>query len=136
METGMNRPYGKVLKGHTHPYGSMVGITPELKSAIYHEGYARDEDMPELPRPPRDNSYDHTPELEDRIDAARLCELLASNLKHKRHYPVMYMVEGLDMTLDKVGNLYGVTRERIRQINRQALRESRRLLIRTKARLK
>ncbi len=132
----MNRPYGKVLTGHTRPYGSMVGITSELKSAIYHEGYARDEDMPELPRPPRDEPPDLMRELEDRIDAARLCELLANNLQHKRHYPVMYMVEGLELTLQNVADMYDVTRERIRQVNRQALRESRRLLIRTRARLK
>lgn len=132
----MNRPYGKVRKGNARPYGSLVGAGYELKRAVYYEGYARDEDMPELPHPPRDNPYDPIPELEERMDAARLCALLSENLAHKRWYQVMFMRIAVEMTLEEVGQAYGVTRERIRQVELRALRESRKLLILTGARLK
>lgn len=129
-----NRPYGKVRKGNNRPYGSMVGSSPELKRAIYYEGYVRDEDLPELPRPPRDNPYDPIPELEERIDAARLCALLCDGLPSKRYYQIMFMRVAVEMTLQEVGDVFGVTRERIRQLELKALRESRRLLIRSGAR--
>ena len=44
MET-VDKRYGKVLKGHTAPYGAFVGASAELKQAYYNHGYLRDEDM-------------------------------------------------------------------------------------------
>jgi RNA polymerase primary sigma factor len=44
-------------------------------------------------------------------------------LSSPRHRRVIYMRYGLLMTLEQVGRKFGVTRERIRQIEQQGLRQ-------------
>ena len=44
-----NRPYGKINKGQTIPYGTMVGTSKELRETYYLFGYKEDSMLPEFP---------------------------------------------------------------------------------------
>ena len=120
-----DRPYGKVFKGHTIPYGTLVDASYELRQAYYYHGYLRDEAMPELPCLPIDGEYvDPEEELhkKEMIDAVR--EVL--DTLPPREAKVLRLRFGIgltqDYTLEEVGTRFDVTRERIRQIEAKALR--------------
>ena len=128
----MNRPYGRVLKGASIPYGTLVGASQELRMAYYAYGYLKDTDLPPLPEvdTPRPD-YDLR-DVETRLDAQRLADLLrqaADNhtIQHRR-FQVLFMHNVLDMTLEEIGDSMGVTRERVRQICERAKRDCKRML--------
>lgn len=124
----MDARYGKVRKGNSIPYGALVDADQTFRSAYYR--YNLDEDLPELPMTPQgDTWYDPWQSIDERIDAQRLCELVRQNLRNKRYYPVLYMLDGLEMTLAETAAPFHVGRERIRQVNRRAQREAKRILI-------
>jgi len=121
-----DRPYGKVSKGHTIPYGTLANASYELKRAYYYNGYLHDEDMPEMPCPPVDAEY-VDPEEE-------LLKKEMVNVVHEafetltpRAIKVLCLRFGIgldcDYTLEEVGRAFDVTRERIRQIEAKALRD-------------
>lgn len=128
----MNRPYGKVLKGATIPYGTLVGASQELRDAYYTYGYPKDTALPPLPEvePPRTEYDIH--EVSERIDAKRLVEYLReacdNSVGGAHRFRVLYMRTVLDMTLEEIGEIFGVSRERIRQIEGRAIRYCRREL--------
>jgi RNA polymerase sigma factor (sigma-70 family) len=121
----IKRPYGKINKGHTIPYGTLVGASTELLRAYYAHGYLRDEDMPELPCVPLEGEHvDPIEELykkELMVVAKEVLETLTP-----RAIKVLQMRFGIDMTqdytLEEVGLAFDLSRERIRQIEAKALR--------------
>ena len=125
MET-VNRPYGKVLNGHTIPYGTLAEASYELRKAYYYEGYPKDTDLPDLP------VWEPEPEMVELDDlifaheaAAAVTTAIADQL-NPREAKIICMRFGIgcdEMTLDEVGQTFGVTRERIRQIEVAALRK-------------
>jgi len=121
-----DRPYGKVSKGHTIPYGTLVGASTELKKTYYTHGYLRDEDMPEIPCPPVDAEYvDPEEELFKKEMVGVVQEALETLTPRAIKVLCLRFGIGLtqDYTLEEVGRTFEVTRERIRQIECKALRD-------------
>ena len=121
----IKRPYGKINKGHTIPYGTLVGASRELLSAYYAHGYLRDEDMPELPCVPLEGEcVDPIEELFKKELIAVVQEVLETLTP--RAIKVLQMRFGIGLTqeytLEEIGVVFNVTRERIRQIEAKALR--------------
>ena len=121
-----NRPYGKINKGHTIPYGTLANTSQELRSAYYTHGYQHDEDMPELPCPPQED--EECVDLEEGVykkDVARLIEEALDDVT-PRQKKVLCLRFGIgvtqEYTLEEIGAVFGVTRECIRQIEAKAIR--------------
>lgn len=121
----MKRPYGKIHKGHTIPYGTFANASRELRSAYYTYGYLRDEDMPELPCVPLEG------ECVDPYEELFKKELIAVVQKAletltPKEIKVLQMRFGIGMTqeytLEEVGVVFDLSRERIRMIEWRALR--------------
>ena len=121
----MKRPYGKINKGHTIPYGTLVGASPELKQAYYSHGYLRDEDMPELPCVPLEGECVDPGEELFKKDVARLIEEALDDIT-PRQRKVLCLRFGIgvtqEYTLEEIGTVFDVTRECIRQIEAKAIR--------------
>ena len=122
----MPRPYGKVFKGHTIPYGTLVGASDELRLAYYSYGYLRDQDFPELPCPPLE--YHEYVDPEEEFFKKEMVSVVADVLDtlSPRAIRVLRMRFGIgldsDYTLEEVGRTLDVTKERIRQIEAVGLR--------------
>ena len=121
-----NRPYGKINKGHTIPYGTLANTSQELRSAYYTHGYQHDEDMPELPCPPQED--EECIDLEEEVykkDGVRLIEEVLDSITPKQK-KVLCLRFGIgvtqEYTLEEIGVVFDVTRERIRQIEGKAIR--------------
>ncbi len=121
-----DRRYGRVNHGDTLPYGTLAGADWPLRKAYYYEGYPKDTDLPELPVwEPEAVELD----LDEHVFKHELVGLIAKvfeNLLTPRELKVISMRFGLgceEMTLEEVGQVFGVTRERIRQIEAKALRK-------------
>ena len=127
METVKRRQHGSTYKGHTVPYGTLVGASDELKKVYYTHGYLRDEDMPELPQPLTEDRTCVTPEEE--LHKKEMVNVIGEMLEGltPREAKVLYLRFGIgltqDYTLEEVGTRFDVTRERIRQIESKALRK-------------
>ena len=125
-----NRPYGRILKGHRNPYGTLVGAGKELKAVYYGYGYLHDEDLPEFPCLP----YEEEPTIDpdEELCKAQLAEHVKELLDTltPRESKVLRMRFGIELdadhTLEEVGKALYVTRERIRQIEAKALRKMKR----------
>jgi RNA polymerase sigma factor (sigma-70 family) len=122
----MPRPYGKVFKGHTIPYGTLAGASDELRQAYYYNGYKEDSMLPELPCPPLE--YLEYVDPEEELFKKEMVTVVADVLDtlSPRAIKVLRMRFGIgldsDYTLEEVGKTYDVTRERIRQIEAKGLR--------------
>lgn len=120
-----NRPYGKINKGHTIPYGTLAGVSQELKSAYYSHGYLRDEDMPELPCVPMEGEYVDPGEELYKKDVVRLIEEALDDITPKQK-KVLCLRFGIgmtqDYTLEEVGAVFDLSRTRIGQIEAKAIR--------------
>ena len=121
-----NRPYGKVLSGHTIPYGTLAGASAELRQAYYYEGYPKDEDFPELPVLEPEPQECDLFAMMHKQDITRLVQEVLDTLP-PRQAKVLRLRFGIglphDRSLEEVGRLFDVTRERIRQIETNALRK-------------
>jgi RNA polymerase sigma factor (sigma-70 family) len=122
----VNRPYGRINKGTSIPYGTLAGASQELISAYYYHGYMRDEDMPELPCPKYEHRECHNPEQEVfKKEMVRVVEEVLDTLA-PRAKKVLCLRYGIGLTqdysLEEVGRTFDVTRERIRQIEAKAMR--------------
>lgn len=122
-----NRPYGKTFKGHSIPYGTLVGASYELHKAYYYHGYKEDSMLPELPRPPHEDRECHSPEEElfKKELVERVEEVLNTLTPRAKKVVCLRYGIGLthDYTLEEVGIRFDVTRERIRQIEMKAIRD-------------
>ena len=122
-----NRPYGKINKGQTIPYGTMVGTSKELRETYYLFGYKEDSMLPEFPCLP----YEEEPTIDpdEELCKAQLAEHVKEMLDTltPRESKVLRMRFGIeldaDYTLEEIGKALFVTRERIRQIEAKALRK-------------
>lgn len=120
----VNRPYGRVLTGHTLPYGTLADASYELKQAYYNFGYLHDEDLPELP------VWEPEPvevDLDEKLwaeDISRLIHEALDNIPRRRAkvLRLRYGIGCAEMTLEEVGRAYDLTRERIRQLEAEGLR--------------
>ena len=123
-----NRPYGKTFKGHSIPYGTLVGASKELRETYYYHGYKEDSMLPELPCPPtEDVEYvDPEEELFKKELVGRVEEVLDTlTPRAKKVMCLRFGIgtrNGADYTLEEVGLTFDVTRERIRQIEAKAVR--------------
>jgi RNA polymerase primary sigma factor len=118
--------YGKVYKGRTLPYGTLVGASYELRKAYYTYGYLRDEDMPELPiDEPLDKEYVDPEKALSTIELCRVVKQALSTLDPKKAI-VLKLRFGIDvsdaMTLEEIGHMFDLSKERIRQMEVKALR--------------
>ena len=121
----MARPYGKINKGQTIPYGSMVGISAELRKAYYASGYKNDEWFPELPCPPQPTEYVCPEEELYRKEVSAFVQEILDVLTPRQARVLRFRFGiGLecDHTLEEVAGMYDLTKERIRQIEMKALR--------------
>lgn len=122
----IKRPYGKINKGHTIPYGTLVGASRELLSAYYAHGYLRDEDMPELPCVPLEGESVDPIEEVHKKDVVRLIEEVLDGVT-PRQRKVLCLRFGIgvtqEYTLEEIGVVFDLTRERIRQIEGRAIRD-------------
>ena len=122
-----NRPYGKINKGQTIPYGTMVGASKELRETYYLYGYKEDSMFPELPCLPYEEEPTTDPEEElYKVELAEYIQEMLDSLT-PREAKVLRMRFGIQMdcdyTLEEVGKRFDVTRERIRQIEARAMRK-------------
>jgi len=125
MET-VKRNYGKISKGHRIPYGTMVGVDPEIRLAYYSNGYKEDSMLPELPCPPIDSEYvDPEEELHKKEMVGVVQEAIETLSPRAAKVLCLRFGIGLtqDYTLEEVGRTFEVTRERIRQIECKAFRD-------------
>lgn len=124
------RPYGKINKGTSIPYGTMVGASEELRQAYYYHGYKEDSMLPEFPCLP----YEEEPTIDpdEELCKAQLAEHVKEMLDTltPRESKVLRMRFGIELdadhTLEEVGKALYVTKERIRQIEAKALRKMKR----------
>jgi len=118
---------GKVTKGNTIPYGTMVDASYELRQAYYYGGYKHDSMFPELPgQPPEYQEYvDPEEELFKKEMVGVVQEALEALAPKAIKVLCLRFGIGLtqDYTLEEVGDALKVSRERIRQIEAQALRD-------------
>ena len=122
----VKRNYGKVSKGHRIPYGTLVGVDPEIRLAYYSYGYKEDSMLPEMPCPPIDSEYvDPEKELFKKEMVGVVEEVLDGITPREKKILCMRFGIGLtqDYTLEEVGVMFDVTRERIRQIEVKAMRK-------------
>lgn len=119
----------KIYRGHTIPYGTLVGVSDELRKAYYTYGYRNDEDLPELPVGSVYDSEEPPLDPDEAVackEMRRVVEEMLDTLTH-REAKVLRMRYGIeteaDLTLEEVGKRFDVTRERIRQIEAKALRK-------------
>jgi RNA polymerase sigma factor (sigma-70 family) len=119
------RPYGKINKGHTMPYGTFVGASAELKQAYYSYGYLRDEDMPEMPCVSLEGDYVDPEEELHKKEMVDVIEEALDTLS-PRTVKILRMRFGIgltqDYTFEEIALRFELTRERIRQIEAKALR--------------
>lgn len=130
METAnKDRRYGRVNKGDQIPYGTLAGASYELRQAYYANGYLHDKDFPELPVLEPEVVEVAPEEVVFVQERTRIVREVLESLT-LREYKVVCMRFGVDMpteyTLEEVGQVFGVTRERIRQIEAKALRKLKR----------
>ena len=123
----VNRPYGKINKGTTIPYGTMVGASEELRQAYYYYGYKEDSMLPEFPcLPYEEGTYSDS---EDEIHKRELAEHIRDMLDTltPREAKVLRMRFGVelpcDYTFEEIGKKFDLSKERIRQIEAKALRK-------------
>jgi len=129
METVKRKPraHGAIVKGHTIPYGTLVGASAELHKAYYYHGYKEDWMMPEIPCPPYEHRECHDPEEElfKKELVERVEEVLDTLTPRAKKVVCLRYGIGLthDYTLEEIGTRFDVTRERIRQIEMKAVRD-------------
>ena len=116
----MSRPYGKILRTHTIPYGTLAGVSEEIRSAYYYFGYKNDDDLPPLPvvEPDPIDYYDPIEDVDERIDKLLQC----IGVLRPRDKQLLAMRFIHEFTLEECGMHMQVTRERIRQLEARALR--------------
>ena len=119
------RPYGKINKGHTVPYGTFVGASAELKQAYYSYGYLRDEDMPEMPCVSLEGDYVDPEEELHKKEMVDVIEEALDTLS-PRTVKILRMRFGIgltqDYTLEEIAPMFELGRERVRQIEAKGLR--------------
>jgi RNA polymerase sigma factor (sigma-70 family) len=129
METVKRKPraHGAIVKGHTIPYGTLVGASAELHKAYYYHGYKEDWMLPEIPCPPYEDRECHSPEEElfKKELVERVEEVLNTLTPRAKKVVCLRYGIGLtnDYTLEEIGTRFDVTRERIRQIEMKAVRD-------------
>jgi len=126
METVKRRQHGRINKGTSIPYGTMVGASKELRETYYFYGYKEDSMLPEIPCPKYEHRECHNPEEEVfKKEMVGVVQDVLDTLT-PRAKKVMCMRFGIgltqDYTLEEVGIRFDVTRERIRQIEAKAIR--------------
>jgi RNA polymerase sigma factor (sigma-70 family) len=128
METVKRKPraHGRINKGTSIPYGTLVGASKELRETYYYYGYKEDSMLPEIPCLPTDDREYVDPEEEaHKKEMVRVVEEVLDTLT-PRAKKILCMRFGIGLTqdysLEEVGTRFDVTRERIRQIEAKALR--------------
>jgi len=128
METVKRSRYGRMEKGRYTPYGTMAGASSELRIAYYQNGWVHDADIPELPQPKWNPDTPVTPDevLAEQQTVVEIGTLLDELTP--RQAKILRLRFGFncpELTLEEVGNIFKLTRERIRQIEHKALRNLR-----------
>jgi len=122
----MARPYGKINKGQTIPYGTMVNASYELNQAYYYSGYKNDSSFPELPCPPQPTEYVCPEEELYRKEVSAFVKELLDVLA-PREAKVLRFRFGIDLgsdsTFEEIAGMYDLTSVRIRQIQEKAIRK-------------
>ena len=124
MATVKRSRYGRVESGKYTPYGAMAGVSLELRTAYYYYGWVHDVDIPELPQTKWNPDTPVTPdEVLEKQQTAFEIETFLNGLT-PRQEKVLRLRFGFncpEFTLEEIGNIFELTRERIRQIEKKAL---------------
>lgn len=121
---------GRVLKGKELPYGTLT-MSPEdafIRQVYYYYGYRKDEDMPAMPHIEPD---EQVVDPEEEVWKEELHQAIEETLDTlpPRLAKILRMRFGIgidrDMTLEEISDVFGVGRERIRQLEAHALRKLR-----------
>ena len=125
MET-VNKRHGRINRGTSIPYGTLADASYELHKAYYYHGYKEDWMMPELPCVEIDGECVDPEEELHKKDVVRVVAEVVDGLT-PREAKILRMRFGIelkcDYTLEELGLMFDVTRERIRQIEQKALRK-------------
>ena len=117
--------YGRVRRGDILPYGTLANANQALIDAYYRHGVRDDEDWPELPVWEPDAEVVDPIAVIHKQEIATIVAILFEGMP-PREVKVLCMRFGIglsqDYTLEDVGNTYGLTRERVRQIEKKAMR--------------
>lgn len=108
--------------GRRSPYYGMLG-TDTMPSQVRTIWYTKDEELePDEGYKLCDREWEDFQSVEKRIDNRSVILCLLDRLTEKEQ-DIMVMRFVDEMTLEEVGKEYGVTRERIRQIENKAIRK-------------
>ena len=111
---------GTVYRGHTLPYGTLVGASPELRKTYY--TYCLEKELPDLPVIPTDGlTWYSDLGLHLKADDGKFTRWAEAHVS-PRVFRVLYMRYTMDMTLEEIGNQLRLSKERIRQIENKAIR--------------
>jgi hypothetical protein len=109
----------------------MAGASLELRTAYYYYGWIHDADIPALPQP---KCNPDTPVMPDEVLAEQQTafeiETLLDGLtpRQKKVLRLRFGFNCPECTLEEIGNIFELTRERIRQIEKKALNKLRAVL--------
>lgn len=114
-----------IRRGKYIPHGTFSDADRELRTVYYSYGYRRDEDLPELPvMEPDEDVHDPEEEYARKELYEKFLEMLDGMTPRESLILKLRFGFGCsDHSLDELGKMFGVTRERIRQIEAKAIRK-------------
>lgn len=117
--------WGKIAEGTRIPYGTFNNVAQEIRLAYYVWGYKNDRDLPELPYPFAAEEVEPLENTVYRNELASVLRICIDELtpREQKVIRMRYEIDSDKLTLREVGELHGVTQERVRQIESKALRK-------------
>jgi RNA polymerase primary sigma factor len=122
--------WGKIAEGTKIPYGAFNNVAQEIRLAYYVWGYKNDRDLPELPYSFAAEEVELLENTVYRNEMASVLRICIDELtpREQKVIRMRYEIDSDKLTLREVGELHGVSPERVRQIEYKALRKLRRRL--------
>ena len=115
----------RVREGNFIPYGTLSGVSAELRQAYYAYGYRNDWDLPPLPEISFEHEPEPTPEEARVKTELRAAMNVVLDSLTPRERKVLLLRFEHNLGLEEIGKCFDVTTERIRQIEVKAIRKMR-----------